>query len=195
MKTTVFTTALLCAASFGLSNLAFAAANDSASPTPVATSSDMTLYNGFLLTTKIVGSHVKNLQNQDIGTIDDLIFNPDTGRVRFVVLSVSGGDKITVPWDAIGLEKNKGDEAPSYVMDANKDKLEKAPKFDANKLNDLYTKATAMPIFDYYSITFYDDVPMPGQGGAKNKGATSSTAPMTSPAPMASQTPTPTPSK
>jgi hypothetical protein len=98
MKTTVFTTALLCAASFGLSNIAFAAANDSASPTPATTSSDVTLYNGFLLSTKIVGSHVKNLQKQDIGTIDDLIVNPDTGHVRFAVLSVSGSDKVAVPW-------------------------------------------------------------------------------------------------
>ena len=197
MKTLVFITALLCAASLGLSNMAFAAANASASPTPAATSSDVTPYNGFLLSTKIVGSHVKNLQNQDIGTVDDLIVNPDTGRVRFAVLNVSGGDKVAVPWDAIGLEKNKADEAPSYVVDATKDKLEKAPKFNANKLSDLYTEATAKPIFDYYSITFYEDVPAPGQGNAKNKAATSSPTPMASPTATESPTasPTPTPSK
>ena len=123
-------------------------------------------YNGFLLGTKIVGSHVMNLQKQDIGTIDDLVVNPDTGRVRFAVIGVGGflgvGDtKVVVPWGAVGLEKNKPGDAPSYVLDVTKDRLEKAPKFDASKLSDLYASATAQPIFDYYSITFFEDLPTP----------------------------------
>ena len=110
-----------------------------------------------------MGSHIKNLQNQDIGTIDDLIFNPDTGHVRFAVLSVGsflgvGETKVAVPWAAVGLEKNSPGEAPSYVVDATKDKLEKAPRFDANKLSDLYARTTAQPIFDYYDIIFFEDV-------------------------------------
>ena len=162
MKISVLTTALVCIVSLGLNDAVLAAPSPSPSPSPSATTG--TLYNGFLLGTKIVGSHVMNLQKQDIGTIDDLIVNPDTGRIRFAVLSVGGflgmGDtKVVAPWGAIGLEKNKPGEAPTYVVDATKDRLEKAPKFDPNKLQDLYASANAQPIFDFYSITFFDDLP------------------------------------
>ena len=170
MKTPSLPTVLACALSLGLSTAAMAAPT----PTPTATASSTPIsgtdvlrpYNGFLLGTKIVGSHVMNLQKQDIGTIDDLVVNPDTGRVRFAVIGVGGflgvGDtKVVVPWGAVGLEKNKSGDAPSYVLDVTKDRLEKAPKFDASKLSDLYASATAQPIFDYYSITFFEDLPTP----------------------------------
>ena len=113
--------------------------------------------------TKIAGSNIKNLQNQTIGTIKDLIVNPDTGRVRFAILSVGGflgmGDtEVVAPWGAISLEKNKPGDAPTYVIDATKERLEKAPKFDSSKLTELY--ADSRPIFDYYTITYFEDVPM-----------------------------------
>jgi hypothetical protein len=189
MKTPLITTALFCAVSLGLSNVAFAAPsnnNDAAKPATenAAKTAEAQPYDGLLLGTKIVGSEVKNLQNQDIGTIDDLVVNPDTGRVRFAVLSVAGAsDKVVLPWGAVSLEKNSPGQAPTYVVDANKDKLEKAPKFDASKLTALYAATSAQPIFDYYDIIFFDDVPAPGQtAGTKDKNSKStSTATATEP--------------
>ena len=66
-----------------------------------------------------------------------------------------------MPWGAVGLKKNKPGDAPSYVIDATKDRLEKAPRFDASKMSDLYATTTAQPIFDYYSIIYFEDVPTP----------------------------------
>ncbi len=202
MKKPPLVTLLLCAASLGLGTGAMAAPNDSASSTPApspsssqlnssqtnssANSSDMTLYNGYLLGTKIVGNPVKNLQNQELGTISDLIVNPDTGRVRFAVVSVGASDQVAVPWDAIRLEKNKAGEAPAYALDVSKQKLDDAPKFDASKLSDLYAKANALPIFQYYLITYYDDLPAPGKDTAKTNRANGSSAPMASPSPVES---------
>ena len=163
MKAPLFTSAAACVLSLGFSTVALAAPTPTPSPSPSASpTANVTLYNGFLLGSKIEGSSIKNLQNQTIGTIKDLVVNPDTGRVRFALLSVGGflgmGDtEVVVPWGAVGLEKNKPGDAPSYVIDATKDKLEKAPKFDASKMSDLY--AASRPIFDYYSVTFFDDVP------------------------------------
>ena len=159
MKTPLFTTAAACVLSLGFGSVALAAPTATPTASPAANTS---LYNGFLLGSKIEGSHIKNMQNQDIGTISDLVVNPDTGHVRFAVLDVGGflgidSTKVVVPWGAVGLEKNKPGDAPSYVIDATKDKLEKAPKFDANKLSDLYTESR--PIFDYYSVTFFEDAP------------------------------------
>ena len=164
MKAPLFTSAAACVLSLGFSSMALAAPSPTPTASPTASpTADVTLYNGFLLGTKIAGSSIKNLQNQNIGTIKDLVVNPDTDRVRFAVLSVGGflglGDtEVVVPWGAIALEKNKPGDAPSYVIDATKDRLEKAPKFDSSKMNDLY--AASRPIFDYYSVTFFEDVPV-----------------------------------
>jgi hypothetical protein len=165
MKTPFSTTiAAACVLSLGLGSVALAGPTPTPTASPTASpTANVTLYNGFLLGSKIEGSHIKNMQNQDIGTISDLVVNPDTGHVRFAVLDVGGflgidSTKVVVPWGAIGLEKNKPGDAPTYMIDATKDKLEKAPKFDSNKLNDLYTESR--PIFDYYSVTFFEDAPM-----------------------------------
>jgi sporulation protein YlmC with PRC-barrel domain len=185
MKIPLFITLLLCAASPGFNRSAQAAPAESPRPSPATTPApaSVTLYRGLLLSTKVVGSHVKNLQNEDIGTIDDLILNPDTGRVRFAVLGLggllgAGETKVVVPWTAIGLVKGSPGEAPTYVIDAAKDKLANAPKFDPNKLTDLYARAAAQPIFDYFGIAFFEDVPAPGQAtGPTGKSVTGTPTP------------------
>lgn len=97
------------------------------------------------------------------------------------MLSVGAPDKVAVPWDAIQLEKNKAGEAPAYALDVSKQKLDNAPKFDASKLSDLYAKANALPIFEYYLIIYYDDLPAPGKGTAKANSASGSSNPIASP--------------
>ncbi len=155
---------LLCAAlSLGLTSVAMAEPTPTPSATPMSSPAACPPYNGFLFGTKIVGSHIENMQKQDIGTIDDLVVNPDTGRVRFAVLSVGGfigidSTKVVVPWGAIMLDKNKPGDAPTYMIDATKERLEKAPKFDSSKLGELY--ADSRPVFDYYTITYFEDMPM-----------------------------------
>jgi len=37
---------------------------------------------------RIVGMHVKNYQNQDLGRVEDVVFNLQSGRVAYVVLSL-----------------------------------------------------------------------------------------------------------
>ena len=188
MKTPLIAAVLLCAACVGFGQGTPAAPAKSPNPSPAK----VTPYEGLLLATKVAGSQIKNLQNEDLGTIDDLVFNPDTGRVRFAVLNVggalgAGGTKAVVPWGAIGLVKNAPGEAPSYVIDAPKDQLAGAPKFDPNKLTDLYARAAAQPIFDYFGIVFFEDVPAAGQATAPMGKAVAATP---TPGPAASDTPT-----
>ena len=89
---------------------------------------------------------------------------------------------------AVGLVKNAPGEAPSYVIDAPKDKLANAPRFDPNKLTDLYARAAAQPIYDYFGIVFFEDVPAPGQSTATTGKALSGTP---TPGPAASATASP----
>src|SRR5205823_1967768 len=100
----------------------------------------------------------------------------------------AGETKVLVHWGAVGLVKGAAGEAPSYVIDATKDKLTNAPRFDPNKLTDLCARAAAQPIFDHFGIIFFEDVPAPGQMAAPTGKALTGTP---TPGPAASVTPSP----
>ena len=56
-----------------------------------------------LAASEVKGARVINFQNENIGDIDELLIESDTGQVRFAVLSVGGflglgNTKVAVPW-------------------------------------------------------------------------------------------------
>ncbi|PYJ40575.1 MAG: photosystem reaction center subunit H, partial [Verrucomicrobia bacterium] len=58
-----------------------------------------------LTVSEIKGSTVRNRQREEIGDIDELLIEPDSGRVRFAILSVGGflglgSTRVAVPWSA-----------------------------------------------------------------------------------------------
>ncbi len=182
--------AVVSACVLGLSSNAFAQTKQTNQKNDV-----LNYYEGFLLSSKIAGSHVKNLQNQDIGEIENLIVNPETGRLRFAVLSVGGflgiGDtNVVVPWTALNVEKTSNGESPAYVLNTTKEKLEKAPRFDATKLTDLYNRTTAEPIFTYYDIIWLPDISTPEEKAAKGKNQSAAAKATASPSPTTSASPT-----
>ena len=78
----------------------------------------------------IIGSTVKNLQGETLGTITDLTLSND--RVTFAVISHGGilgiGDKlIPVPMNALKIADDK-----SVLLDISKEKLATAPNFEKN---------------------------------------------------------------
>ena len=120
-------------------------------------------YPGLLSATQIKGAEVMNLQNQQIGSIEELLVDPSSGKVRFGVLSVGGflglGDtEVAVPWGAFRISKQG--ENPKYVLDATKERLEKAPRVEGKKYDRLYTRQEAEPTFVYWGVTWYDIAPL-----------------------------------
>ncbi len=114
-------------------------------------------YPALLAASEIKGTKVTNLQKENIGDIDELLIEPETGHVRFAVLSVGGflglgSTKVAVPWNAFQISK-EGDK-PKYVLDATKDRLEKAPKVEGRNYDRLYARETAEPIFVYWHETW-----------------------------------------
>ena len=79
----------------------------------------------------LVGTSVRNLDKQDIGTIKDLMIDLKTGTIQYAVLSFGGvmgfGEKLfAVPFGAFRLDT--GDEV--LILDARKEILEIAQGFD-----------------------------------------------------------------
>jgi hypothetical protein len=112
---------------------------------------------GLLTGSEIKGTHVRNLKNEDLGEIEEVLVEPVSGLVRFVILEVGGflgigATKVAVPWGAFQIAK-EGDK-PKYVLDATKDRLEKAPKVEGKGYERLYVRETAEPVFIYWKETW-----------------------------------------
>jgi len=86
-----------------------------------------------LTVSEIKGSTVRNRQREEIGDIDELLIEPDSGRVRFAILSVGGflglgSTRVAVPWSAFEITPQGG--RITYMLDATRDRLEKAPRVE-----------------------------------------------------------------
>jgi sporulation protein YlmC with PRC-barrel domain len=116
-------------------------------------------YPSLIAASEVKGSKVKNIQSEEIGYIEDVLLDPDTGDVRFAVLNVGGflgigGTKVAVPWNAFQISKEGN--KPKYILDATKDRLEKAPKIEGSHYERLYTRRDAEPIFVYWHVTWVE---------------------------------------
>ena len=108
-----------------------------------------------LATSEIKGARVINFQNQDVGEIDELLIEPDTGQIRFAVVSVGGflglgSTRVAVPWQALQITRENG--RVRYMLDATKERLEKAPRVEGKNYERLYPADAAEPIFIYWDV-------------------------------------------
>jgi hypothetical protein len=81
---------------------------------------------------KLVGTHVKNLQGEYLGRVNDFIINKD--RIAFGILSHGGflgmgGKLVAIPFGALSFEHKGG----YFVLDISRDRLESAPEFDRTR--------------------------------------------------------------
>jgi sporulation protein YlmC with PRC-barrel domain len=81
----------------------------------------------------IVGMEVRNTKGEKLGTINDLVIDLHSNRIRYAALSVGGflglGDKLfAIPMDV--MQFKYGEEERYFLLDADKQRLENAPGFD-----------------------------------------------------------------
>lgn len=99
----------------------------------------------------LIGNDVYNLQNEELGDIEEIMLDMNTGEVSYAVLSFGGflgiGDKFfAVPWSSLKLDTaNK-----SFTLDVNKEKLESAPGFNKDDWPDMADSSWQNAINSYY---------------------------------------------
>lgn len=79
----------------------------------------------------IVGTTVVNASEENLGSIREIVIDPDTGQVAYAAVSFGGflglGEKLfAIPFRALAWRVEKND----YVLDISKERLEAAPGFD-----------------------------------------------------------------
>jgi sporulation protein YlmC with PRC-barrel domain len=85
----------------------------------------------FVRQSDLVDKKVRNLENEHVGKIEDLMIDAVDGRIAYAVLSFGGflgmGHKLfAVPWQSLSIDTAKDE----FVLNVEKDKLKNAPGFD-----------------------------------------------------------------
>lgn len=104
----------------------------------------------------ISGINVKNMNREDIGKIQDLMVNLETGEVTYAVLSFGGflgiGDKyFAVPLQALNFTIKDGNR--EIFLDVSKERLEDAPGFDKNHWPNEANHEFVQSVYNYYGYS------------------------------------------
>ncbi len=114
---------------------------------------------GFRLGSDIIGTTVYNTQSEELGTINELVFDSEKGNMRFAVVGIGGflglgQTDVIVPWRAFQFRPDKDEAEFAYVLNVTREQLEKAPRFDREKLEQLYSRDMSEPVFRHYNVTY-----------------------------------------
>jgi len=117
-------------------------------------------YRRVMSASSLTGDRVVNLAGEDIGKINDIMIDTPTGRIAYAVLSFGGflgmGDKLfAIPWSRLALDEDR----KVFVLDVDRDLLERAPGFDKGNWPDMADRAWGQEIYSYYEATpYWDDL-------------------------------------
>ncbi len=86
---------------------------------------------GLVITSSLQGIDVYNLQAEELGVVEDVALDPDTGDIGYLVLSHGGVMGIAeshtpVPWQLFRVTEDKEE----FVLDISVEKLDKAPSYN-----------------------------------------------------------------
>ena len=106
----------------------------------------------------LVGDKVVNLQREDLGTVEHLMIDLDTGRIAYAVLSFGGflgmGDKFfAIPWGALAVDKIE----KRFILNVDKERLKLAPGFDKEHWPNMGDRTWGSQVYTYYGAKPYWD--------------------------------------
>src|SRR5579862_2876137 len=86
----------------------------------------------------LTGHKVENASGNDLGKIEDLVLDEQTGHVLYAVLSFGGflgmGNRlVAVPWKRLRLKGNQ----KTFILNVDKETLKHAPSFDKDNWPDM----------------------------------------------------------
>jgi sporulation protein YlmC with PRC-barrel domain len=105
---------------------------------------------------KLTGMNVRNMQGDELGTINDFVIDVQTGKVQYAAMSVGGllgvGDKLfAVPFAQ--LKFDHGQDEMFFVLDMSKEKIAAAPGFNQSDWPDFADPRWTAKIEQHYRKT------------------------------------------
>jgi sporulation protein YlmC with PRC-barrel domain len=99
----------------------------------------------------LAGDRVRNRAGEDLGKIEEIMIDLESGRVAYAVLSFGGflgiGDKLfAVPWESLELNAAEHE----FILDVDKQTLENAPGFDKDNWPDMADQTWGAQLHAHY---------------------------------------------
>ena len=106
------------------------------------------------LATRLLNDRVRNSAGEDLGKIEDLAIDPETGRIQYAILSFGGllgvGDRLfPIPWSQLTLSPTRDD----LLVEIDKEILRHAPSFERNAWPPMAEDVWQRHIDDHYGRT------------------------------------------
>lgn len=103
---------------------------------------------------KVNGTNVYNPAGEKLGSIDSLMIDKISGKVRYAVMEFGGflgmgTDRYPLPWDTLKYSTNMD----GYVVSLAKEQLENAPRYEHNTIPD-YNYEYGKRVNDYYGVPY-----------------------------------------
>lgn len=104
----------------------------------------------------ILGTRVVDIHAETLGSIKEIVIDPRTGRVAYVVMSFGGflslGEKLfAIPFSSFEYDMTNN----QYVLQVPKDRLERAPGFDADHWPSMSDEKWNRDLHTYYGHSPY----------------------------------------
>jgi sporulation protein YlmC with PRC-barrel domain len=99
---------------------------------------------------EIKGRNVQNQQGQDLGQVDDLVFDNE-GNISYLVISRGGvmgvgADLVPIPWkeDKISIQED------NVILNMDQEKLDQAPSFSSGEWDNMSQQEFQQRVHGYY---------------------------------------------
>jgi len=104
----------------------------------------------------LTGDRVRNTAGEDLGKIEEIMLDVESGTVAYAVLSFGGflgmGNKLfALPWEALQLDQDDHE----FILDVDKATLEQAPGFDKDNWPDMADPTWGAQIHSHYGYKPY----------------------------------------
>ncbi|HWC96352.1 MAG TPA: PRC-barrel domain-containing protein [Candidatus Sulfopaludibacter sp.] len=109
-----------------------------------------------LSASSLSGDSVRNAAGEDLGKVDELMIDIQSGKVAYAVLSFGGvlgmGNKLfAVPWNALTVDEDQ----KCFILNVDRATLENAPGFDKDNWPDMSDPSWGSQIFNHYGKSPY----------------------------------------
>jgi sporulation protein YlmC with PRC-barrel domain len=104
----------------------------------------------------LTSMRVRNPEGDDLGLIDDLVFDRESGHIRYAVLSFGGflglGDRLfAIPWNAFQISPADN----KLVLNVKKEALKNAPGFDRDRWPNMSDADWGGRVHSHYGVRPY----------------------------------------
>src|SRR5438132_13555933 len=104
----------------------------------------------------LIGDKVVNATGDDLGKIEAIMLDVNSGHIAYAVLSFGGflgmGSKLfAIPWNALTLDAKE----QRFVFNVTKEKLENAEGFDKDHWPSMADMTWAVRVHEYYDVVPY----------------------------------------